>query len=119
MFFGLILALQAAPNLSAEATRVVDEQECRTRNDKTIVVCGRRDRNEKYRMPDREAPFDPDSDRMDSVMRERSRWIEGGAAGPQSCSAIGPGGWTGCMLKDWREKDQQSANGLNRPKRKY
>nr|WP_294849744.1 hypothetical protein [uncultured Sphingomonas sp.] len=114
-----LLLMQRAPDLSAEATRAVEEQECRTRNSKDIVVCGQRKRNEKYRMPGRDAPFDPDAETSESVMRERMKWTEGGEAGPGSCSAIGPGGWTGCLLKTWREKDQQSANGLNRPKRKW
>lgn len=56
-----------------------------------IVVCGRsRDDPEYYRITDPNAPFDPEGQR-ESVARERSRWVEDGDTGIQSCSPVGPG----------------------------
>jgi hypothetical protein len=42
------------------------------------------------------------------VLRERMSWIDEGDTGPGSCGAVGPGGWTGCMVKDWKRKRQQA-----------
>lgn len=42
-----------------------------------------------------------------SVARERARWIEHGDTGIDSCTAVGPGGHTGCMLKQWQRDRQQ------------
>ncbi len=50
-------------------------------------------------------------------MRERERWIEGGEAGINSCGPVGPAGWTGCMLQQWKRESQQSQGGRNRPKK--
>ncbi|MBV9881584.1 MAG: hypothetical protein JO276_01085 [Sphingomonadaceae bacterium] len=71
-----------------------------------IIVCGRRG-GDGFRLP---APnrFDP-AGNVDSVSRERHRLLDIGAAGIGSCSTVGPGGWTGCMLEDWREADEQYA----------
>lgn len=103
----------------AEVRRVIDVDHCRSPADRgEIVVCGNRQPNERYRLPDRERPFDPDGE-TDSVMRERGRWIEGGEAGIQSCGPVGPGGWTGCMVREWSRQSEQSQWGKNRPTKKW
>ena len=112
----LFLLLGAAPDLSAEVTREVSRQECRAVDSEEIIVCGRRKPDERYRLPDRDGPFDPSGDTY-SVMRERERWIEGGEAGINSCGPVGPAGWTGCMLQQWKRESQQSQGGRNRPKK--
>ena len=110
----VLLALQVAPDLSGEASRQVARQECKLKEDDEILVCGRRNRDEKYRLPDRNAPFTPEGE-MESVLRERERWAEGRDTGIQSCGPVGPAGWTGCLVKQWQKDTQQSQWGSNRP----
>ncbi|MBV9931896.1 MAG: hypothetical protein JO013_13260 [Alphaproteobacteria bacterium] len=62
-----------------------------------IVICARRPDNERYRIPkeirDREATDDPAS----TSWAERAQSLEYvGRTGIQSCSTVGPGGFTGC-----------------------
>jgi len=65
-----------------------------------IVICARRPDNERYRIPkeirDREAIDDPTS----TSWAERAQSLEYvGRTGIQSCSTIGPGGFTGCWAQ--------------------
>jgi hypothetical protein len=117
MALWLLLALGGAPDIAAEATREVSRQECRALDPNEIIVCGRRKPDERYRLPDRNGPFDPSGD-VESVMRERERWAEGGETGTNSCGPVGPGGWTGCMVQQWKRDNQQSQWGTNDPKRR-
>jgi hypothetical protein len=100
--------MAAGEDLSAAASREVARQECRlTEQDPNeVVVCGRRGNLDRYRVTNPNAPFDADGDQL-SVARERGKWVEDGDTGTNSCSAVGPGGWTGCMLKEWRKARQQ------------
>ena len=104
----LFLALATADDLSAAASREIARQECRlTEQDSDeIVVCGHRKDIDRYRVTNRNALFDPDGN-QESVARERAQWVEDGDTGIQSCSPVGPGGWTGCTLKEWRKASQQ------------
>ena len=112
MLLLLILAQAAPVNLSTEASREIARQECRTVDQREIVVCARRKPDERYRMPDRDGPFDPAGETM-SVMRERMSWIEEGDTGTQSCGPVGPSGWTGCMAKAWKRERDQTQWGKN------
>lgn len=111
----IALLLLAAQDLAGEASREVDRQFCARPRGDEVVVCGDRRQQERYRMPDRNRGFDPDGQDY-SVMRERERWIEGGDSGVQSCGPVGPGGWTGCMVRDWARQRSQSQWGKNRRK---
>ena len=71
-----------------------------------IVVCGRSD-DAQYRLPTPDG-FDPRG-LVDSVSRERNRLMDVGASGIHSCSTVGPGGWTGCDLRRWRQAHEQRA----------
>lgn len=103
----MILAATAEPDVSSMASREVARQECRLPGEgEEIVVCGHRDAQRRYQVTDPKAPFDP-AGSVNSVARERSRWIEGGETGTGSCSPVGPGGWTGCMLNGWKRERQQ------------
>lgn len=70
-----------------------------------IVVCGDREVRSPYRLPPSQR-FDP-AGSVDSVSRERHRLYEQGESGIGSCSTVGPGGWTGCMSKRWKEAREQ------------
>ncbi len=103
----LFFAVMLSPDLSADVSREVAIAECKAVDPDEIVVCGSRRRDERYRLPDRSnAPFDPAGE-MKSVMNERVGWAAEGDTGTQSCGPVGPGGWTGCMVKSWKvERDQ-------------
>jgi hypothetical protein len=65
-----------------------------------IVVCARRPETERYRIPkeirDREASDNPDN----VSWAERAESLEYvGRTGIQSCSTVGPGGFTGCWAQ--------------------
>lgn len=109
----LLLALAALPaggpvNFGREVDDAVAVVECRkTSSNDEIIVCGRRQRN-RYAVTDPEAPFDPSGDAQ-SVMRERSSWVQEGDSGTLSCSAVGPGGWTGCLVQRSKRQREQHA----------
>ena len=115
---GALALAYAAPDLAGEASREVARRECALTDGDEIVVCGRRSANERFRLPGRDAPFTPEGDQA-SVMRERMSWIDEGDSGIQSCGPVGPGGWTGCLVKQWKRQTEQSQWGSNRPKKKY
>ncbi len=102
-----VAALAAGPDYGDEARRQVLRQECRLRDETAeVVVCGRRDRLKRYQVTDPDAPFDPEGP-VDSVARERGRWIEELDTGTGECKSYGLGGFTGCMLKRHRNDRQQ------------
>lgn len=107
MLLALLAVADLGVDLSGAASKEVARQECRAPADKDeVLVCGRRDQQKRYQVTDPDAPFDP-AGSVDSVATERGRWIAEGDTGIGSCGPVGPGGWTGCMLKQWRKKRQQ------------
>jgi hypothetical protein len=104
----LALSAFAEPDLSAEVSRQVARQECRVRDREAdeVVVCATRDRNRRYQVTDPDAPFDRFGN-AHSAASDRARWVEEGDTGIDSCSAIGPAGFTGCLAKSWRKKRQK------------
>jgi hypothetical protein len=113
------LALAGPPALATEVSRAVAAQLCApgAKSGADVVVCGSRKREERYRLSTRDAPFDPDGNVM-SVAREHLSWGDAGASGIGSCGPVGPGGWTGCLVREWDRQNAQSQYGKNRP-RKY
>lgn len=98
----------AQPPRSVAPTIVPD---CNKQQAENIIVCGRRGERSPYRLPPQPEGFDPDGP-MSSVSRERHRLYEVGDTGIGSCSNVGPGGWTGCDFKRWRdEHHQRDGNG--------
>lgn len=115
----LLFALMLAPDLPAEASREVAVGECKAVDRDEVIVCGNRKRDERFRLPDgSKLPFDPAGD-VESVMNERVGWAAEGDAGTQSCSAVGPGGWTGCMVKSWKVERDQYQWGKNVPTKRW
>lgn len=103
----LLLAAQAPASPPALPVPITSTVPSCPANPDDITVCGRRNGNDSYRLPQADR-FDP-AGPTDSVSRERHRMIEVGGAGIGSCTPVGPGGWTGCMLGDWRHADEQYA----------
>jgi hypothetical protein len=78
----------------------------RARGDGDIVVCGDREVRSPYRIPAPKEGFDP-AGPIASVSRERHRLYEVGDSGIHSCSTVGPGGYTGCAFKTWKNAREQ------------
>jgi len=101
--------LAQAPAPVAPAPTIVPD--CVKQQAQDIVVCGRRGERSPFRLPPQPEGFDPDGP-LSSVSRERHRLYEVGDTGIGSCSNVGPGGWTGCDFKHWRdEHHQRDGNG--------
>lgn len=114
-----LLALLLAPDLPAEATREVARGECKAVDKDEIIVCADRSLRSRFRLPDTSTdPFDPFGETK-SVMNERVGWAAEGDTGTQSCSALGPGGWTGCMVKGWKESRDQTQWKKNIPTKRW
>ena len=114
----LLVATDAMP-IGPAVSDAIDAGECSRRPGKDeIVVCGNRHHDSPFRLPDRDGPFDPAGDTK-SVMNERVGWAAEGDVGTQSCSAVGVGGWTGCMVKGWKESRDQTQWGKNVPTRRW
>lgn len=107
----LAQAAQAGPEDSSgpyleEAARASPVLKRCDRSGDEIVVCGRRNEAERYRLPIRADGFDVNGP-IPSVSRERHRLYEVGDTGLYSCSNVGPGGYTGCAFKDFKAKLEQ------------
>lgn len=102
-------AWSLAQDLPRDASIQLTRRDCPPRGgDQEIVVCGRREDSSRYRVPPSENGFDPEGP-MESVSRERNRWLEGRDIGIGSCSTVGPGGWTGCFARAVSKAQQQRA----------
>jgi hypothetical protein len=113
----LIAAAAAMPTPAAAQANervliVFGNDPCPTSNaGDEIVVCARKPEGERYRIPEEFRERTPSPD--DTSWSERASSIEYvGRTGTQSCSTVGPGGWTGCyeqMLRNAREERRQAA----------
>ena len=71
---------------------------CPRSTDDNVVVCARRPETERYRIPERFRGGGPRQPR--ESWAERAKTLETvGDTGTLSCSAVGPGGHTGCLQK--------------------
>ncbi|RST29931.1 hypothetical protein HMF7854_03145 [Sphingomonas ginkgonis] len=98
-----------APTTTQDATgRAIAEivvygnDPCPRSTDDSAVVCYRRPESERYRL----AP----NQRLSGNRQQRSSWANRaqqvnslGATGINSCSAVGPGGFTGCLQQQIQE----------------
>jgi hypothetical protein len=69
---------------------------CPASTDEEIIVCARKPEGDRYRIPEnlRRNPNDP-SNRSWTERAIELSYV--GRSGTQSCSTVGPGGWTGCF----------------------
>ena len=103
----LFIAADVVAFTSEDIRREVAKSDCAgsTASSQSIIICGVRKSN-RYRVVPPDMKFEPEGNQV-SVARQRSRWTEGGETGISSCGPVGPGGWTGCMQKGWRQARQQ------------
>lgn len=98
------LAASAQPAGSAPASDsannmnlviVYGSDACPQSRGEEITVCARKPESERYRIP--EGLRDHPSPENEAWTNRVTSYERVGAAGTQSCSAVGAGGWTGCM----------------------
>ena len=93
---GLVPAAPAlAQNTKVSEIIVYGTDPCPRSTDDEIVVCARKPEAERYRIPERL--------RKGGSLQSRQAWAARakqfevvGRTGINSCSPVGPGGWTGC-----------------------
>ena len=80
---------------------------CPRSTDDQVVVCARKPESERYRIPE--------VLRSTGALQQRESWANKakaletvGATGTNSCSPVGPGGFTGCLTRVIKEARQQS-----------
>ncbi|MFL6720523.1 MAG: hypothetical protein ACJ8FT_01795 [Sphingomonas sp.] len=103
---------QGAPTTS-EIT-VYGTDPCPRSTDSAVYVCNRRPETERYRLPKNQ--------QLQGTRQQRESWANKaqtlstvGNTGTGSCSAVGPGGFTGCLTQQINEnrkanREQQQDN---------
>ena len=92
---------------------VYGDDPCPQSTAEEIVVCARRPEDDRFRIPE---PFRGDTDLRDNeAWAARARSLETvGRGGIQSCSTVGPAGFTGCwneMMRQAREERRTNPEG--------
>ena len=119
----LIAGFAAQPALAQSANDRVNEiivygtDPCPRSTDDEVVVCKRVGEEERYRIPERL--------REGGTLQERTAWAKKvrsiervGRTGIQSCSPVGPAGYTGCMeqmIRDAREESDEAVQQQTAP----
>ena len=117
-------ALPAAAQDSAQTTGqrlaeivVFGNDPCPRSTDDEVVVCTRIPESYRYRMPEAYRPSGTYQQRQSWANKARA--IERvGRTGIQSCSPVGPAGYTGCMeqmINSAREESREAARGDTPP----
>jgi hypothetical protein len=79
---------------------VYGSDRCPRASGNDITICARRGENERYRIPEalRDEATSPDPENTSWAARAESLEYVG-RTGTQSCSTVGPGGFTGCWAE--------------------
>ncbi|MEO8546784.1 MAG: hypothetical protein ABI422_00310 [Sphingomicrobium sp.] len=84
---------------------------CPRSTDDQVVVCARKPETERYRIPEKMRPSGPRQTRQ--AWANQARALETvGATGINSCSPVGPAGFTGCLsqvIKQARAESNEAA----------
>ena len=90
---------------------------CPRSTDDEVVVCARKPETERYRIPEKFRPSGPRQTRQ--AWASKARALETvGATGTNSCSPVGPGGFTGCLtqvINQARAESRESSNEQTAP----
>ena len=105
----------AAAQNSVSEIIVFGTDPCPRSTDDQVVVCARKPESERYRIPEKL--------RSTGTPQQREAWANkakaietAGATGINSCSPVGPGGFTGCLTKvinEARTQRRQQAEDYN------
>jgi hypothetical protein len=109
--FAMLPAPAVAQQNSVAEIIVYGTDPCPRSTDDQVVVCARRPESERYRIPEKLRPGG--TRQQTDSWANKAKVIETvGATGINSCSPVGPGGYTGCLtrvIKEAREQRKQSA----------
>ena len=92
---------------------------CPRSTDDEIVVCARKDERERYRIPERFRKSGSIQSRQAWAVRARN-FETVGATGVNSCSPVGPAGFTGCLsqlTKQAFDERREQVTGDTTPRR--
>ena len=80
---------------------------CPRSTDDQVVVCARRPEAERYRLPEQYRPSG--TRQQKEAWARKAKSIETvGATGINSCSPVGPGGFTGCLTQVIKQARQET-----------
>jgi hypothetical protein len=80
---------------------------CPRSTDDQVVVCARRPEAERYRIPEKLRPSG--TRQQTEAWGNKARALETvGSTGTNSCSPVGPGGFTGCLTQVIKQARQES-----------
>ena len=80
---------------------------CPRSTDDQVVVCARRPEAERYRLPDQYRPSG--TRQQKEAWGRKAKALETvGATGINSCSPVGPGGFTGCLTQVIKQARQEN-----------
>jgi len=93
---------EVAPAQYVDGALVIyGNDKCPTNKDgQEIVVCSRRPESERYRIP-KELRSGGKFAESESWTKRSQSTLSAGRTGIGSCSAVGPGGFTGCAAQDY------------------
>jgi hypothetical protein len=109
--FALVPAPAAAQQGNVAEIIVYGNDPCPRSTDDQVVVCARHPEAERYRIPEKLRPGG--TFQQQQSWANRSKVLETvGDTGTNSCSPVGPGGFTGCLtqvIKQARSQSRQQA----------
>jgi len=109
--FAAGLAALPTPALAQDDTIseviVYGNDPCPRSSNNEVVVCARKPEAERYRIPEKLRSGGPRQQR--EAWANKAKALETvGATGTNSCSPVGPGGFTGCLTQVIRQAKQES-----------
>ena len=106
-------AAQAQAQKGIAEVVVFGTDPCPRSSDDQIVVCRRMDEKMRYRMPEAYRPHGTYQENQSWAQRSKSLETVG-RTGPNTCSPVGPGGYTGCLIQQIQtakgERKQQATD---------
>ena len=80
---------------------------CPRSTESAVYVCNRRPETERYRLP-KDQQLQGTRQQRESWARQSQALTTVGNTGTGSCSAVGPGGFTGCLTKEIKNNRAES-----------
>jgi hypothetical protein len=90
---------------------------CPRSTDDEVVVCARKPESERYRIPEKYRPSGT-RQQKEAWANKATEIMTVGATGTNSCSPVGPSGFTGCLtqvIKQARTERRQKADEITPP----